>query len=269
MALEKYAPPAYRVTGKSTGPDIPVIADGWYRVMVKDVSLTIGEFGEQYMLEFELLDYAKENGGELTLASWIKIPDSLKTAGTLNDGSNLYKFVIACGWTDDNLEEAIDPGAWQGCELWIQVVNETSKSKDGEQVTRPKIRGYKDADPTINTALVPRQAKPAAPVSPAPARPLAAPAARGPVQPTPQAVSAPAPRKGLPPPSAFGGTRQAPQGSTAPPPRPAAGPPRKGLGAAPTAPVQQRQGPPRTVAPAAPVAEELPFEDESEDANDY
>lgn len=138
-------PKAYGSATKSTGPEIPELEDDLYRAIIKDVKQTTGSFQgaprEQYVVEFELLDVNKADGTPMTLRSWISIPPALMSDGTLNENSHLYEFLMALGYTDDNLE--VDPAAWQGEELRINVENKEIKEGDNKGKTRPKVTGWK------------------------------------------------------------------------------------------------------------------------------
>lgn len=138
-------PKAYGSATKSTGPEIPDLEDDLYRAIVKDVKQTTGSFQgaarEQYVVEFELLDVKRADGNPMTMRSWIAIPPALMTDGTLNENSHLYEFLMALGYTDDNLE--VNPAAWQGEELRINVENKEIKEGDNKGKTRPKVTGWK------------------------------------------------------------------------------------------------------------------------------
>lgn len=174
-------PTAYGSATKSTGPEIPEIEDDIYRAIIKDVKQTTGQFQgaprEQYVVEFELLDVTKGDGSPLTLRSWIAIPPTLVSDGTLNENSHLYEFLMALGYTDDNLE--VDPSSWQGEELRITVENKEIKEGDNKGKTRPRVTGWKK--PKANTSNPAAAATPAAKTAakPKPAPRAAAPASTG------------------------------------------------------------------------------------------
>lgn len=162
-------PKVYGNATKSTGPEIPEIEDDLYRAMVKDVKQTTGAFQgsprEQYVVEFELLDVKKADGNPLTLRSWITIPPALIADGTLNESSHLYEFLMALGYTDENLE--VDPTQWQGEELRINVENKEIKEGENKGKTRARITGWKKPR-AAGKAAEPEEKKAA------PARPAAA-----------------------------------------------------------------------------------------------
>lgn len=178
-------PRAYGSATKSTGPEIPELEDDLYRAIIKDVKQTTGAFQgaprEQYVVEFELLDVKKADGNPMTLRSWIAIPPALISDGTLNENSHLYEFLMALGYTDDNLE--VDPGAWQGEELRINVENKEIKEGDNKGKVRPKVTGWKK----------PRAA--AGKAEPAPAAEKATPAAAATEKPAPRPTRAATPAR--------------------------------------------------------------------------
>lgn len=166
-------PKVYGSATKSTGPEIPEIEDDLYRAMVKDVKQTTGAFQgqpqEQYVIEFELLDVARADGNPMTLRSWITIPPALIADGTLNESSHLYEFLMALGYTDENLE--VDPTQWQGEELRINVENKEIKEGENKGKTRPRITGWKKPRAAGKAAEAEEKKKPAPAAKPAAERP--------------------------------------------------------------------------------------------------
>lgn len=142
MPTDLYEPKTYGRATKGTGPALPVLDDDNYRAIVKDVKQGPGyqNEGEQYVIEFELLDEKKDNGEPLTLRGYIRIPDGVINDGVLNEKSTLYAFIKALGYADDDME--IDPAAWQGEEIRITVQNKEIKEGENKGQTRPRITGY-------------------------------------------------------------------------------------------------------------------------------
>lgn len=145
MATDLREPQAFGRARKGTGGDVPEIDDGMYAVTIKDVKQGTntfdGETREQYVVEFEFEFETKPNGEPLTLRGYIAIPPGLVSDGVVNDKSNLYGFLTALGYTDDDL--VVDPRAWQGQSLRVVVENREIKSGDNKGQTRPRITGYK------------------------------------------------------------------------------------------------------------------------------
>ena len=159
MSTELQEPRAYGKGTKGTGPEIPEIDDDNYRAVVKDIkqsqSTYDGKTNEQYVVEWELLDETRANGEPLTLRSYITIPEAVIRDGTVNEKSKLYEFLMALGYTDDNL--VIDPSEWQGEEARIVVINKEITSGDNKGQVRPRVTGY----------LAPKRGKNGAKPSPA------------------------------------------------------------------------------------------------------
>ena len=122
----------------------PELEDNYYRAQIADVKDSTSRFdGEehpQYMVKFDLLDEQKENGDPVNLFGFIRIPDGVIDNGELNEKSKLYEFLIALGYNDDDLE--IEPTAWQGAQLRIQVKNKKVESGPNKGKNKLAITGY-------------------------------------------------------------------------------------------------------------------------------
>lgn len=158
-------PRSYGHASKSTGPEIPQIEDDNYRAMVKDVKEGPNKFtgGDQWVIEWELLDEKKANGQPLTLRSYLNIPDTLLTDGVVNENSKLYELLRAFGFGDEDME--VEPADWNGRECRIVVKNSEVKEGDNKGQMRPKVTGYlppKGAGKAQAEAATARREQPAA-----------------------------------------------------------------------------------------------------------
>ena len=149
--------------------EVPELDDNYYRAQIADIRDSVSKFnGEsqpQCMIKFDLLDEQKENGEPVNLFGFIRIPDGVINDGTLNEKSKLYEFLLALGYTDDNLE--IEPDSWQGQQLRIQVKNKTIESGDNKGQTRPAVVGYSPLKQARKAAQATERRSPAARPAPA------------------------------------------------------------------------------------------------------
>lgn len=161
-STELHEPQAFGRVRKGAGAEIPEIDDGMYAVMIKDVqqgeSSFDGEVRNQYVVEFEFAEVVKANGEPLTLRGYIAIPPGLINDGLVNEKSNLYAFLMALGYTDDDLE--VDPRKWQGADLRVIVENKEVKSGDNKGQVRPRITGYKKKARVTTSAPAAKKAAP-------------------------------------------------------------------------------------------------------------
>lgn len=133
---------SYGRVEKGTGPEIPVLEDGYYEAQVIDVEDSVNTYAEekqpQYQVKFEL--DADEDGKAIVLMGWIRIPDGVINDGVLNENSRLYEFLQALGYSDE--EMVIDPSAWQGERLRLHVKNKEIKEGQNKGQVRPRIVNY-------------------------------------------------------------------------------------------------------------------------------
>lgn len=122
----------------------PNLEDNYYRAQVADVADSTGKWDgvetPQYRVKFELLDEEDTKGEPVSLSGFIRIPDGLINDGMLNENSKLYQFLIALGYTDENLE--VEPQDWQGQKLRIQVVNKKIETGERKGQVVPRVVGY-------------------------------------------------------------------------------------------------------------------------------
>lgn len=124
--------------------ETPELEDNYYRAQIADIKDSTSKWegveSPQYMVKFELLDEEDTKGEPVSLSGFIRIPDGLINDGMLNENSKLYQFLIALGYTDENLE--VEPQDWQGQKLRIQVVNKKLEAGERKGQIVPRVVGY-------------------------------------------------------------------------------------------------------------------------------
>jgi len=128
--------------GQGGNFEIPQVDDGVYPASIKDVRDHVGEWDgqsfDQYIVEWELKNYLKEDGAPATLAQFVRIPDGLyEDPPVLNDKSNLYMLMSAIGY--DMEEPEIEPDDWIGKRAQLVVKNKKIEKGQNAGQIRPRI----------------------------------------------------------------------------------------------------------------------------------